>query len=157
MMRDAALIHAADVEAAKKTGVCAGLLLPEGLTPGELERGQEFAHRTELVRDDALRAAFQSFRCRMSSQALGPRDLASGESAFCELIVLRVSTAGGGLPPLLGSGTRTLAWCSTSLVCSPTRLDGTDIACGEPATQGTPKGPAIATAPFPRTQSDGGS
>lgn len=87
VMRDAALVHGADVAAAKKTGVYAGHLLPVGLTPDELEHGRQFARHAALILDDELRAQAEAFRRVLTSQlAPKPRTLAEGESDHLSLV-----------------------------------------------------------------------
>lgn len=86
VMRDAALVHYADVDAAKKTGVYAGHLLPEGLTPDELEHGRQFARDIALILDDELRAQAEAFRTVLNRKLTPkPRTVAEGELDFLSL------------------------------------------------------------------------
>ena len=86
VMRDAALVHFADVDAAKTTGIYAGHLLPKGLTPEKLDNGQEFARRAALVLDDDLRNGVQAYDRNMRHLSLGKRTLAEGEAGSLALV-----------------------------------------------------------------------
>lgn len=87
VMRDAALVHFADVDAAKREGVYAGHLLPEGLTPDNLEHGRQFTRHSALLLDDDLRTQANAFWMALNGQsAPGPRSLAEGEAAFSSLM-----------------------------------------------------------------------
>lgn len=85
-MRDTAVVHLADADAAKKTGIYAGHRLPEGTEDGHLERGQDLLHLTNLVLDDDLRTKVHELRRQMHAIGLGPRTLSQGEHEFLLLM-----------------------------------------------------------------------
>lgn len=87
VMRDATLVHGADADAARKTGVYAGHLLPSGLTPNELEHARQFARHTAFILDDELRAEAEAFQNVLNGHgAPEHRTLAEGESDFLSLV-----------------------------------------------------------------------
>lgn len=87
VMRDATLVHFADAESAKRTGIYAGHMLPQDLTPNELEHGRRLARHISLILDDELRAQAEKFHGRLHASSLpGSRTLTQGESDFARLV-----------------------------------------------------------------------
>lgn len=85
-MRDTVVVHFADSDAARDTGVYAGHLLPEDLERGHLERAHQLAHLISLVLDDDLREKVSTLQARMGRQSRpGPRTQQEADTEFAAL------------------------------------------------------------------------